>query len=102
MLNASDSEKMLGKSKLLSKGGVMTEVWNDVVNFMKLEEYTENKYGWWSTVMLESNWKQLAITTVCRIVDASTKSVNSCEVLRKTQSLISRCNLSFRHYVPKE
>ena len=33
--------------------------------------------------MLESNGKQLAIITLCRIVDANVKSTNSCKAQRE-------------------
>ena len=57
----------------------MIVVWNDAVKHAKLEECTENKNGWWNTVMLESNRKILAILKVCRIVDANSTSANSCK-----------------------
>ena len=55
----------------------MTAVWNDMVNYAKLEECTENNNGCCNEVMLESNGKILAIITLFRIVDANTKSVSS-------------------------
>ena len=35
--------------------------------------------------MLESNWKRLAITTVYRIVDTNTTSVNSCKAQHESK-----------------
>ena len=78
-LNTSDSKETLDGNKSFLKGGTMTAIWNDVVNCIKIEECTENKNGWWNTVMLESNGKRLAIITLYRIVDANTASVNSCK-----------------------
>ena len=78
-LNTSDSKETLDRNKSFLKGGTMTAIWNDVVNYIKIEECTENKNGWWNTVMLESNGKRLAIITLHRIVDANTASVNSCK-----------------------
>ena len=57
----------------------MTAFWNDAKNCAKIEECMENKNGWWNTIMLESNWKGLAIITVYRIVDTNTTSINQCK-----------------------
>ena len=81
-LNTSDKE-ILDRNKSFLKGGAMTAIWNDAVNYTKLEECTENKNGWWNTVILESNGKILAIITAYRIVDANTTSVNMWSPVRK-------------------
>ena len=52
MLNAFDSKETLDKNKSFLKGGTITAVWNDVVNCIKLEEYTENKDSWWNIEIL--------------------------------------------------
>ena len=80
MLSTSNSRETLDKNKSFLKGDTMIAAWQDVVNFMKLEECAENNNGWWNTAMLEINRKRLAIITVDRIVDANAKSINSCKV----------------------
>ena len=45
MLNTSDRREKLNKNKSFLKGDKMTAVWNDVVNYMKIEECTENNNG---------------------------------------------------------
>ena len=59
------------------KGGAFTALWNDVINHAKVDQCIENEEGWWNRVVLEDNGKRLVAITVCRIVDANTKSVNS-------------------------
>ena len=79
MLNTSHSKERLDTNNKNLKGSTMTEVCNDAVNHIKLEECTENKHEWWNTVMLESNGKRLSMITVHRIVDSNTKIANSCK-----------------------
>ena len=57
----------------------MKAFWNDVVNCVKLEEYTENKHGWCNSAMLESDGQMLAMIKLHRIVDNNTKSANPCK-----------------------
>ena len=61
----------------------MIVAWNDMLNHMKLEEFTENDNRWWNAAMFERNGKRLSIMTVCRIVDPNAKSVNSCKFQHK-------------------
>ena len=76
-INTSDSKEKLNGSKYFLKGGTFTALWNDVVNYAKVDQCVKNEHGWWNGVVLEGNSKILAIITVYRIVDANTKSVNS-------------------------
>ena len=57
MLNISDSKETLDKNKSFVKGGTMKVVWNNVVNFVELEECAKNKHRWRNTEILESNVK---------------------------------------------
>ena len=52
---------------------------NDAIDCVKSEERTEQNHGWCSTIMLEGRGKRLVTMRLCNIVDASTKSVNSCK-----------------------
>ena len=52
-------------------------MWNNVVNYAKVDQCVENENGWCNRVVLGGNGKRLAIITAYRIVDANTKSINS-------------------------
>ena len=40
-LNTSDSKETLDNTNQFLKGGAMTAIWNDVVNYMTLDEFLE-------------------------------------------------------------
>ena len=41
MLNTADSKETLDKNKYFLKGGTISLFWNDVINYMKVEESAE-------------------------------------------------------------
>ena len=46
ILSTSDSREELDIRKSFSKGGTITALWNDVTNYIELDESTEKQHGW--------------------------------------------------------
>ena len=77
MIKTSFSGEEIENSSCFLKGGIMTLLWNRIVNHVEVNNIHEKECRWQNAVIMIGNLNNVALITVCRIVDGNSVGVNS-------------------------